>query len=73
MYLKSKVCSTPLANTEALKERISFEVNLLKENPYLVKRVMPAMRTKIELCRARNGSHVEESVDSKELRLNIFR
>ena len=55
----SKVHSTAPANTEDLEEKISYEVNLLKENPDLAKRVMTAMRTRIELCRARNGSHVE--------------
>ena len=57
--MKSKVYSTPPANTEDLKERISYDVNLLEKNPDLVKRVMTAMRTRIELCRARKGGHVE--------------
>ena len=65
--------STPPANSEDLKERISYEVNLLKENPDSVKRVMAAMWTKIELCWVRNGCHAMAamSVDSKGLRLNI--
>jgi transposase len=58
-HLKSKVYSTPPANLEDLRERITYEVNLLKENPELVKKVMRAMRKKIELCAARNGGHVE--------------
>ena len=58
-HLNSKAYSTPPANTEDLKERISYEVNLLKENPDLVKRVMTVMKTRIELCRARNGGHLE--------------
>ena len=58
-HLKSKVYFTPPANTENVKERISYEVNLLKENLDLVKRVMTAMRARIELCRAINGGHGE--------------
>ena len=42
-HLKYKVNYTSPANTADLKERISYEVYLLKKNQDLVKRVMTAM------------------------------
>lgn len=58
-HLKSKVHITPPANIDELKQRISDEVDSLKEDPQLVRRVMMAMRKRIQLCSARNGEHVE--------------
>ena len=50
---------TPPENTDDLRERIVNEVNLLKENPNLVKRVFAGMRKRLQLCVDRNGAHVE--------------
>lgn len=58
-HLKSKVYFSPPENTDDLRERIVNEVNLLKENPDLVKRVFAGMRKRLQLCVERNGGHVE--------------
>ena len=50
---------TPPENTDNLRERIVNEVNLLKENPNLVKRVFAGMRKRLQLRVDRNGAHVE--------------
>ena len=51
--------STSPANAQDLLERISNEAQLLKEDPQLIKRVMGAMRKKLNLCMRRDGAHVE--------------
>ena len=72
-HLQSEVHSTAPANTEDLKERISCEVNLLDENPDLVIRVTTAKREQgLNYVRQEMAAMWRESVDGKELRLNIF-
>lgn len=58
-HLKSKVYFSPPENTDDLRNRIVNEVNLLKENPDLVKRVFAGMRKRLQVCVERNGGHVE--------------
>ena len=48
-----------LIHVVSLHIRISNEAQLLKEDPQLIKRVMGAMRKKINLCMRRDGAHVE--------------
>ena len=43
----------PPASTQGLMEEIFNEAQLLKEDPQLIKRVMEAMRKKLELCFAK--------------------
>ena len=42
------------------KENIINEVDLLKENQYLLNRVMAGMRRRMEVCLQRNGGHIEK-------------
>ena len=49
----------PPENINQLRQRITREVNLLKENQHLIKKVTSAMRSKAQLCFHRNGGHVE--------------
>ncbi len=58
-HLKSKLYFSPPENTDDLKERIVNEVNLLKGNQALVKRVIAGMRRRLQVCVERNGGHVE--------------
>ena len=67
--------STPPANTEELKERISYKVILLKENPDLVNRVMNLWQQweqGLYYAGQEMAAMWRESEYSKELRLNIF-
>ena len=57
--LKNKVYSTPPEDTGELRERILNEVNLLKANRPMVRRVIAGMRRKLQLWVERNGIHVE--------------
>jgi hypothetical protein len=52
------VYATPLENINQLQERIIREVNAIKENPQMVRKVMQAMRSRAQLCLERNGGHV---------------
>lgn len=58
-YLKSRVYITPPRNLDDLRQRIINEINLLKENPDLIKKVMLQMRARAQQCLERNGGHVE--------------
>lgn len=58
-HIKSKVYATPLENINQLQERIIREVNAIKENPQMVRKVMQAMRSRAQLCIERNGGNVE--------------
>ena len=53
-YLKQKVFITPPANLPELRMRIVNEVNDLCHHS-----VFQAMRTKVQKCIAKNGSHIE--------------
>ena len=58
-YLKSKVYVTPPENMNQLRYRITEEVNQLKDDPGLIRRVVKTMRSRAQLCLRRNGGHVE--------------
>ena len=57
-YLKSKVYATPPENMNQLRDRITEEVNQLKDDPGLIRRVVKTMRSRAQLCLRRNGGHV---------------
>ena len=44
-----------------LKKKIINEVDLLKENQNILKRVMAGMRRRIQVCLQRNGGHIDEN------------
>ena len=58
-YLKSKVYVTPPENMNQLRYRITEEVNQLKDDPGLIRRVVKIMRSRAQLCLRRNRGHVE--------------
>ena len=58
-HLKNKVYATPPINVDDLRIRITAEVNILKENPDLMKKVMRSMRKRAQVCVNRNGGQVE--------------
>ena len=59
-YLKSKVYATPPENMSQLRDRITEEVNQLKDDdPGLIRTVVKTMRSRAQLCLRRNGGHVE--------------
>ena len=49
-HLKNKVYATPPINVDDLRIRITAEVNILKENPDLMKKVMRSMRKRAQVC-----------------------
>ena len=57
--LKNKVYATPPINVDDLRIRITAEVNILKENLGLMKKVMRSMRKGAQVCVNRNGGQVE--------------
>ena len=57
--MKNKVYETPPINVDDLKIRISAEVNILKENPDLMKKVTRSMRKRAQICGNRNGGQDE--------------
>ena len=46
-------------NLNDLRAKIMHEVNVLKDNPQMIKKVMKSMRSRAQLCVIRNGGHVE--------------
>ena len=48
--MKNKVYATPPINVDDLKIRITAEVNILKENPDLMEKVMTSMRKRAQVC-----------------------
>ena len=58
-YLKQKVFSTPPIDLPTLRRRIVDEVNILRQNPAMIRRAFHEMHRRAELCVQRNGSHVE--------------
>ena len=48
---EKKVYATSPINVDDLRIRITAEVNILKENPDLMKRVMRSMRKRVRLIR----------------------
>ena len=60
LYLfENKVYATPPINVDDLRIRITAEVNILKENPDLMKNVMRSMRKRAQVCVNRNDGQVE--------------
>ena len=55
MGIFKKKYGIPPASTQGLMEEILNEAQLLKEDPQLIKRVMEAMRKKLDLCLRRDG------------------
>ena len=45
--------------TLSLRIRITAEVNILKENPGLMKKIRKSMRKRAQVCVNRNGGQVE--------------
>ena len=59
-HLKSKVYINVPENLNDLRAKIMHEVNVLKDNPQMIKKVMKSMRSRAQLlCVIRNGGHVE--------------
>ena len=58
-YLKQKVFRTPPANLVELRRRIVDEVNVLRQNPAIIRSSFNAMMGRTNHCMQRNGSHVE--------------
>ncbi|KAF2349346.1 hypothetical protein FHG87_019899 [Trinorchestia longiramus] len=56
--LKGKVYNSPPRDIYDLKQRIEQEVNLLRQDNALIRRVMNAMRKRMQLCTERNGWHI---------------
>ena len=56
---KNKVYATPPINVDDLRIRTTAEVNILKENSDLMKKVMRSMRKRAQVCVDRNGDQVE--------------
>ena len=57
-YIKLKVFQTP-ENIFQLRERISSEFDLLKQNPQMIIRSVTALQTRATICLEHNGEHVE--------------
>ena len=51
--------ATSPINVDDVKIRITVEVNILKENPDLMKKVMRSLRKITRVCVNRNGGQVE--------------
>ena len=51
--------ATPPINVDDLRIRITAEVNILKENQDLMKKVIMSMRKRAHVCVNRNGGQVE--------------
>ena len=58
-HLKNKVYASPPINVDDLRIRITAEVNILKDNPDLMKKVMKSMRKRAQVCVNMNGCQVE--------------
>ena len=51
--------STPPHDIAELRNWIEYEVNVLRDNPGMVRRAVQEMRIRFELCVERRGGHVE--------------
>ena len=58
-FEKYKVYATPPINVDDLRIRITAEVNILKENPDLMKKVMRSMRKRAHVCVNRKGGQIK--------------
>ena len=58
-HLKNRVFSTPPHDIAELRERITYEVNILLNDPAMVRRAVEDMRRRCRLCLQREGGHVE--------------
>ena len=67
MNIKKRVHATPPINVDGLRIRITAKVNILKENPDLIKKVMRSMRKRAQVCVNRNGGQVEGKGQQRQL------
>jgi len=58
-HLKNKVFSTPPRDLDDLQDRIRREVDALRNDPDMVRRVVQGMLSRCQLCVQREGGHVE--------------
>ena len=58
-YLTSKVYTSPPVDLADLQNRISNEVDALRNSPATIRRVVQAMLQRCQLCIERDGDHVE--------------
>lgn len=58
-YLKSKVYTTPPIDLADLRNRISNEVDALRNNRAIIRRAVQAMLHRCQRCIERDGGHVE--------------
>ena len=58
-YLKNRVYTTPPQNREELQDRIRREVDVLRNNPDVIRKAVHDMIRRCGLCLARGGGHVE--------------
>ncbi len=58
-YLKNKVYTSPPRNIQELQARIEHEVDILRQDPAMVRRAVADMRRRCGLCIDRGGGHVE--------------
>ena len=56
---KTRVFSTPPHDIAELRERKTYEVNILRNDPAMVRRAVEDMRRRCRLCLQREGGHVE--------------
>ena len=59
-HLKSKVYTTPPADLNELQQRITDEVNVLRQDRRLIRRAVRDMRRRAQICVDRHGGHVED-------------
>ena len=58
-YLKDKVFTSPCPNVIALRRRIQIQVEILKEDQALLRKVFRSMQRRANVCIARQGRQVE--------------
>ena len=58
-YLKQKVFSMPPPDLISLRRRITFEIDILRDNNDMIRRSVAGMRRRAVTCIERNGQHVE--------------
>ena len=58
-YLKNKVYTSPPRNFQDLRAHIQHEVEVLRDDPAMVRRAVADMRRRCRLCIEREAGHVE--------------
>ena len=59
-YLKARVYVTPPVNLDDLQERITREVDVIRQDRRMIRRAVSQMRQRAQLCIERDGGHVED-------------